>query len=78
MEFSELETAKAFGYRWCDWLAEDPVTRGRLMAHQTEFSLRQAYETEAASKAEENKGSGSGSNAIAAWEERVFGDRLKV
>lgn len=50
------------------------MTRGRLIAHQIEASLREAYETEAASKtAEAKEKAGSGGNAIAAWEERVFG-----
>ncbi len=76
LEYTELEAAKAFGYRWRDWVAEDPFVRGRLIAHQIESSLREAYETEAATKAAEAKET-SGHNAIEAWEEKVFGDKWK-
>lgn len=76
-EYTEFETAKAFGYRWCEWVAEEPLIRGRLMAHQIEASLREAYEADAASN--ERRGDRpeqserTGFNAIEAWEQQVFG-----
>lgn len=46
----------ACGYRYDEWMATDPVVRGRLAAHVMEKSLREAYEAERASQKETPKG----------------------
>ena len=38
-----METAKAFGYRWGDWLVEHPRLRAQMMAHELVKGMRDAY-----------------------------------
>lgn len=45
-EFASLEAARSFGYSWRGWQEEAPRTRARLMAHEIERSLREAYARE--------------------------------
>jgi hypothetical protein len=42
-EFIELETAKAFGYTLTEWRSEHPDRRARLIAHEMERGMREAY-----------------------------------
>ena len=43
LRYDEMETAKAFGYRWGDWLREAPVLREQMMAHGLHRAKREAY-----------------------------------
>ena len=41
-----METAKACHYRWDAWLAEHPVVRAQLMAHELAKGMRETYQFE--------------------------------
>ena len=43
LRYDEIKTAKAFGYRWGDWLREAPVLREQMMAHELHRAEREAY-----------------------------------
>ena len=45
-EYLEMETAKAFHYRWSEWLAESPVLRAKLVAHELLKGMRDTYHFE--------------------------------
>lgn len=68
LEYTQIETAKANGYRWTEWLAEDPMVRARLVAHEIERGLREAYEMD--HRPREEKATAS---SISAFEDMVFG-----
>ena len=42
-EYFEMETAKAFHYTWAEWLAEDPLLRAKMMAHELHKGMRDTY-----------------------------------
>lgn len=42
-EFTSLEAARSFGYSWSGWWGETVETRARLMAHEAERQIREAY-----------------------------------
>jgi len=62
----EMEAAKAWGYRWSDWLAESPVLRGEMMAHETLQNLRTGYLSERARLSAERESKGKGAPSAAA------------
>jgi hypothetical protein len=41
-----METAKAFHYSWSAWLAESPLIKAKLIAHELEKGMRDAYHFE--------------------------------
>jgi hypothetical protein len=41
-----METAKAFHYAWPAWLAESPLIKAKLIAHELEKGMRDAYNFE--------------------------------
>ncbi|HVM48394.1 MAG TPA: hypothetical protein VMU04_10220 [Candidatus Acidoferrum sp.] len=41
-----METAKAFHYRWRDWLEESPVLRAQMIAHEAVKGMRDTYNLE--------------------------------
>ena len=41
-----MEAAKVFHYRWDQWLAESPILRGRMMAHELHKGMRDTYNLE--------------------------------
>jgi len=42
-EFFEMEAAKAFHYRWCDWRHESPILRAKMVAHELIKGMRDTY-----------------------------------
>ena len=45
-EYFEMEAAKAFHYRWTDWLAESPILRAKMVAHEMIKGMRDSYNVE--------------------------------
>ncbi len=41
-----METAKAFHYTWSAWLAESPIVRAKLVAHELVKGMRETYNFE--------------------------------
>ena len=41
-----MEAAKAFHYRWTDWLAESPILRAKMVAHEMIKGMRDSYNVE--------------------------------
>lgn len=63
-EYFEMETAKAFHYSWTGWLVESPLIKARLIAHELEKGMRDAYNFEQRMGSSEEKRS----NEPAPWE----------
>ena len=58
-----MEACKAFHYRWCDWQMERPMWRAKMIAHEHEHLMREAYNAEKmreAAKREPEKEKGKG------------------
>ena len=41
-----METAKSFHYTWSAWIAESPIVRAKLVAHELEKGMRDTYNFE--------------------------------
>jgi hypothetical protein len=65
-EYFEMETAKAFGYRWPAWLAESPLIKAKLVAHELEKGMRDSYHFE--QRMDGAPKDGSSANQPAPWE----------
>lgn len=60
-----MEAAKAFHYRWSEWLAESPILRAKMMAHELVKAMRDAYTFEQRMETVER---GSGARQQAPWD----------
>jgi hypothetical protein len=49
-----METAKAFHYSWPSWLSESPIIKAKLIAHELEKGMRDAYNFEQRMDSKEN------------------------
>ena len=65
-EFFEMEAAKAFHYTWSAWLAESPIIRARLLAHELTKGMRDSYNFEQRMAHSEREASGP--KAAAPWD----------
>lgn len=62
-----MEAAKAFHYRWSDWLAESPILRAKMVAHELIKGMRDTYNLEVR-QAMIERGETTGPKAPAPWE----------
>jgi hypothetical protein len=57
-EYLEMETAKAFHYTWSEWLAESPILKAKLIAHELVKGMRDTYNFDQRSAVGEKGASG--------------------
>ena len=55
-----MEAAKAFNYTWSEWLAESPIIKAKLMAHELVKAMRDSYMFEQRMDAGEKGGTPKG------------------
>ena len=68
-EYFEMETAKAFHYRWRDWLEEHPQVKAQMMAHELAKGMRDTYNLEQRQAVLERGGrAGGGAKVPPPWE----------
>ena len=65
-EYFEMECAKAFHYRWGEWVMENAVLRAQMMAHELVKGMRDTYNLEQR-QAFVEKG-GERGKTVAPWE----------